>query len=424
MEKQKNTISTNLQKAIYEIAIRAYKALIRLASFRSEKAKKWIEGRENWRELLASKIDPNKPRILVHAASLGEMEQGLPILKKLREAKPEHQIILSFYSPSGYEHFKESKLYDLLIYLPEDSSKNAADFASIVQAQLALFIKYEIWPNLLASLKAEDCKLVLAPAVFRPQQVYFKAPKYNWLTKSLHNFDHILVQDEASLALLSPLKLKQLSICGDSRLERAQENREQSYFSKIAQEFASQNDCIIIGSSWPKEENLGLKILQNTSYNLILAPHEIGPSNIERLEREFREFSPSLFTSNHLNKNSRLLIIDSIGDLKFLYRYAKLALIGGGFGKGVHSTLEAAVYQIPILFGPNHKKFPETIEMEKIGLAKMIENYKQLEAAMNNFLKPGSKQKFEDLSKLFLEQKLGASNKILHACLELLETHE
>ncbi|MGB0980283.1 MAG: 3-deoxy-D-manno-octulosonic acid transferase, partial [Croceimicrobium sp.] len=205
-----------MQKAIYEIAIRAYKALIRLASFRNEKAKKWIEGRENWRELLASKIDPNKPRILVHAASLGEMEQGLPVLKKLREAKPEHQIILSFYSPSGYEHFKESKLYDLLIYLPEDSSKNATDFASIVQAQLALFIKYEIWPNLLASLKAEDCKLVLAPAVFRPQQVYFKAPKYNWLTKSLHNFDHILVQDEASMALLSPLKLKQLSICGDS----------------------------------------------------------------------------------------------------------------------------------------------------------------------------------------------------------------
>jgi len=417
VEKQKNTITIKIQKWLYALSIGAYRNLIHLASLRSDKAKKWIIGRKDWRADLRDIIDPQKCRILVHAASLGEMEQGLPILKLLRTEYPDFQIILSFYSPSGYEHFSERELCDAVIYLPEDSPSNARDFARILKADLALFVKYEIWPNLIESLKKEACSLILAPAVFRPKQLYFKAPSKNWFTKSLARFDHILVQNKESADLLKNIGIKQVSICGDSRFERALDNKAQEFSSTNIKRFiGKETNCLIVGSSWPKEEEMCLRLLQTEELQLILAPHDVSSKNIARIVSLFQDFEPSLYSDAKVHSNSRVLIIDGIGKLKYIYRYADIAFIGGGFGDGVHSTVEAAVYQLPILFGPKHEKFPETLEMQTVGIAKSVKRFSEFQKAYAELLSVKDEEEFKDRYIQFLGLKTGASQMIFKEC--------
>ena len=417
MEKQKNTITIKLQRWFYGLAIKSYRSLIRLASLRSSKAQKWIDGRRDWRNELREIIEPDKRRILLHAASLGEMEQGLPILKRLREAYPKYQIILSFYSPSGYEHFGDRELCDAVIYLPEDTRSNAYDFAEILQADLALFIKYEIWPNLIEALKVQACTLVLAPAVFRANQLYFKLPKVNWFSRSLSLFDRILVQNNSSLELLQGIGISNVSVCGDSRFERALENQLMNFSAPVVEDFSKKaKHCLIIGSSWPKEEEMSLDLLKSEELHLILAPHDVSSKNIERLLKMFNEFEPSLLSENQLKPKSRIIIVDGIGKLKFLYRFADLAFIGGGFGDGVHSTVEAAVYRIPIIFGPKHLKFPETIEMQELGFAASVSNFKEFKGAYHKLIKANNDRQFATSFEQYLQSKSGASELIFQAC--------
>ncbi len=418
MEKQKNTITINLQRWFYGLSITTYRSLIHLASIRSTKAQKWINGRRDWRNKLKKTVDPGKAKILVHAASLGEMEQGLPIIKRLREEYPDHQLILSFFSPSGYEHFQDREYCDAVIYLPEDSASNARDFAEILQADLALFIKYEIWPNLIRELKEKNCRLILAPANFRSDQVYFRFPQKNWLSQSLKLFDEILVQNQKSLSLVRGIGIKQVSICGDSRFERSMENKDTTFRSQTIENFIKPElKCLIAGSSWPREEEICLKLLRDyPKTQIILAPHNVDENNIKRIAKLFIEFKPIRLSSNDNLTESRLLIVDGIGKLKYIYRYGDLAFIGGGFGKSVHSTVEAAVYQLPIFFGPNHKKFPETIEMQDLGFAISIANYKEARRATEKLLEQGESIEFSDRYKEYLSSKKGATETIVKAC--------
>ena len=407
---------------MYKLGILAYRGLIQIASLGSEKAKKWIFGRKNWRKFLEGNIDPNRKRLLVHAASLGEMEQGLPILKGLKANYPNHQIIVSFFSPSGYEFFQEDELFDLKIYLPLDLPKESQDFAQLVQPELSLFIKYEIWPNLIRALKKEGSKLLLAPAHFRANQIYFKPYAQRWLGPSLHLFDSIMVQSDESLKLLQENGLKEVSLCGDSRFDRAMENKTHDFSSQLVEEFIAGEKCLIIGSSWPKEEALVLDLLhQNPECKIILAPHEVTPNNIKRLCNDLEAFKPSLWSSQDLKAGSKILVIDSIGQLKFLYRFANVALIGGGFGKGVHSTVEAAVYQIPILFGPNHQKFPETQEMLDLGLAVKLNTQDSLKPKLSAVLAKSKGDAFSQNYQAYLKSKGGASEVVLEKIKELLK---
>lgn len=411
-----------MERGLYNLGILAYRGLIQIASLGSAKAKKWVSGRQHWRKFLEENIDKNKKRLLIHAASLGEMEQGLPILKALRASYPNHQIIVSFFSPSGYEFFQDDKYCDLKIYLPLDLPKEAEDFAKLVQPELSLFIKYEIWPNLIRALKKEGSKLLLAPAHFRANQIYFKPYAQKWLGPSLHLFDSIMVQSDESLNLLQENGLKEVSLCGDSRFDRALENKTQEFKSPLVGEFLAGEKCLIIGSSWPKEEALALDLLnQKSAFKIILAPHEVDANNIKRLCSYFEAFKPSLWSSQVLNAGSKILIIDSIGQLKFLYRFANVALIGGGFGKGVHSTVEAAVYQIPILFGPAHQKFPETQEMLDLGLAMKLSTKDSLKPRLSEVLAKSKDDTFFQSYRNFLQSKGGASERILEKIKELLK---
>lgn len=413
---------TSLQRILYPIVIKTYKALIHLAALQSDKAKKWVDGRHLWREELQKLVDPEKKRILIHAASLGEMEQGTPVLRNLRSEWPEHQIFVSFFSPSGYEHFKETELCDAIIYLPLDEKKNSADFAEILKPELALFIKYEIWPFLLSALKKVNTKLILAPAVFRANQIYFKGNQKTFFRSALLKFDRILVQDSPSLQILEKEKIKGIGLCGDSRFERALENKAQDYDTSFLNTFIDGKFCLIAGSSWKKEENLLLSLLEeHLDFKLILAPHDISEGNIQSILQRFSKFGISRYSKKELNTQDRLILIDSIGQLRYIYRTADLALIGGGLGKGVHNTIEAIVYQIPVLFGPKRKKFPETEEMIQLGLAAEIENYQDFEKAFLHFQKQTPKSgQFED----YIQSKLGASQKINEAINELLSTRE
>lgn len=422
MEKQKNTITIKLQRWIYGLSISAYRSLIKLASIRSTKAQKWISGRRDWRSELKQTIDPDKPKILVHAASLGEMEQGLPVVKRLRQEYPHYQLILSFFSPSGYEHFQEREYCDAVIYLPEDSASNARDFAKILNAKLALFIKYEIWPNLIQALKDQKCRLILAPANFRDDQVYFKFPKYNWLSGRLNLFDEILVQNQKSLDLLRGIGIQQVSICGDSRFERSMENKLKDFSSASIENFIRPElKCLIAGSTWPKEEEICLKLLRDLpEIQIILAPHNVNEENIKRLSSLFKDFKPILLSENKARSQSKILIVDGIGKLRYLYRYGDLAFIGGGFGKSVHSTVEAAVYQIPIFFGPKHQKFPETMEMQDLGFAVSIANYEEAKLATARLLKQSGSLEFNQKYEKYLLAKKGATEAIVKACQRLI----
>ena len=403
-----------MERGLYNLGIKAYRGLIHLAAFRSEKARKWVSGRKNWRISLEKGIDQSKKRLLVHAASLGELEQGLPVLKSLRSSYPNHQIVLSFFSPSGFEFFKEDDYCDLKIYLPLDTPQDASDFAAILKPELSLFIKYEIWPNLIRSLKKQGSKLVLAPAHFRSGQIYFKSFAQNWLGASLKIFDAILVQNQESYKLLKEHGIKNVSICGDSRFDRALENRKVAFEEAGLEEFIGNQTCLIAGSSWPKEEALCLDLLYTDQrIKLILAPHEVNPKNISRLMLLFSKANPSRLSDDKIAATSRILIVDSIGQLKFLYRFADIALIGGGFGKGVHSTVEAAVYQIPLLFGPNHSKFPETAEMLNLGLAKKINSESTFKLSFNKLLSIARQDEFKLNYAHFLDSKKGASGNIL-----------
>jgi 3-deoxy-D-manno-octulosonic-acid transferase len=412
VEKRKNTTLTKLFSVIYDLAIAAYGVAIKLSSAFSPKAKKWILGRRNWEEELSQAILSHRKRLLVHAASLGEMEQGIPILEELRLKFPDHQIIVSFFSPSGYENFNRRELCDTVIYLPLDRPSNAVKFAQLLKPELALFIKYEIWPNLIRELKKAGTKLVLAPANFRPDQIYFSGFSKKFFQQALFDFDTILVQNKKSLDLLKSIHYPNPQLCGDSRFDQAQANRNFDFHEKRMVAFLEDKKCLLIGSSWTQDERLVLKLLPEMSaYKIILAPHIIDPSNLSRIQTLFRTFGVSLYSQEDWLQEDQVLIVDNIGILKYLYRYANVAFIGGGFGSGVHSTVEAAVYQIPICFGPKHHKFPETYDLMEQDLARKIDNANDLAA----FLRDSEETKpitFKNRSQVYLEQKQGASQQI------------
>lgn len=362
----------------------------------------------------------------MHASSLGEMEQGLPILKQLRKRLPQHQIILSFFSPSGYENFQDRELCDYVCYLPIDLPREAEDFAEILQADLALFIKYDIWPNILKALSKQKTKLFLAPALFRKNQIYFRNYAGSFFKNSLKRFDQIHVQDQISLDLLRDFGHPAVFACGDSRFDRALENTRKAYPLQLNQSLQP-GPCLVAGSTWPQEEKLIKDLIKDRDeLSLIIAPHDVSQKNIERLGSTFSEFGLlKLSEIEEKQKPVRIILVDSIGNLKYLYRFANIVLIGGGFGKGVHSTIEAAVYYKPILFGPNHNKFIETNELLELGLALEIPSTSQkLLPLVSQQLGKCNERNFQASYSNYISSKLGAANKIAETILLKIEVDE
>ena len=402
---------------VYNIFLFLYRTGIGIASLWNDKARLWIEGRKNSLKKLAGDVTIDTPIIWVHCSSLGEFEQGRPVIEKLKTNYPDSRILLTFFSPSGYEIRKDYKDADWVYYLPLDSKTNAKRFFDIVNPSLVAFVKYDYWYYYLAECKKREVPLLLVSGVFRKDQPFFKW--YGHLhRKMLSCFAHFFVQDKESSQLLQSINLDNVTIAGDTRFDRVSEIAAQFKPIEIIEKFCGSSQILVAGSTWPNDEKIIKDAIVNyPELKIIIAPHEIHKEHIDQLISIFPGaiLYSQLITHNSQPIVSNFLIIDNIGMLSRLYHYATIAYIGGGFNKGIHNTLEAAVYGKPVLFGPNHKKFKEAIGLIGTRGAICINSGTELSAILQKVI--ANKSVLELYSKNsmdFVNENKGATEKILH----------
>jgi 3-deoxy-D-manno-octulosonic-acid transferase len=400
----------------YNLSIRFYQFLILLASPFNQKAKQWISGRKNiFKNIEQSLKENSNPIIWFHAASLGEFEQGRPVIESFKEQNPDYKIVLTFFSPSGYEIRKDYEKADWVFYLPIDTKKNAKKFISIIQPKKVVFVKYEFWYHYINELFKNNIPIIIISAIFRKNQIFFKWYG-TWYKKLLGKIQTIFVQNEASKQILDKQGIKNSIITGDTRFDRVYKVAQNPQrIENIESVLNKKNPTIIAGSTWAKEEEYLSKFYQKyPNINLIIAPHEIHESNLKRIESLFSQ-NITRYSAIDNFKNQSAILIDSIGILSSLYQYGEIAVIGGGFGKGIHNTLEAATFGLPIIIGPNYLKFNEAVELVGCKGAFSIENYSDFEIVLNSLTK--NKEKLKNAStivKAFVHQNIGATNKIIN----------
>lgn len=328
------------------------------------KARQWVKGRKGWKESLRHRIKGGEEYIWIHCASLGEFEQGRPVIEAIRKDMPDKRILLSFFSPSGYEIRKNYSGADIVCYLPADTPRNASLFVSIVNPCMTIFVKYEFWSNYTFALRKKRVPLYLISGIFRPDQHFFKWYG-SFFRKILFRFTHIFVQDPGSLELLKSKGLKNVSLAGDTRFDRVLEIAGSADEMPLLNTFRNGEKLFLAGSSWKPDEEIISRYINSDPMKMkwVFAPHEIDESNISRLATLFRTTVVRYSGLTEANADARVLIIDNIGMLSSAYRYASIAAIGGGFGKGIHNILEAACWGVPVIFGPNHKSFREAVDL-------------------------------------------------------------
>ncbi len=402
---------------VYNILIRIYYLLIVCVSPFNIKAKAWIVGRKKIFKKLEDAIINNSNIIWFHCASLGEFEQGRPVIEAYRKINPKHKILLTFFSPSGYEIRKNYSGADWVFYLPLDSKNNVKRFLNIVKPQKAVFVKYEFWYNYLNQLHKNKIPVYLISAIFRKQQIFFKWYG-GWYCNILKCFKHIFVQNEESLSLLKSINVYNVTIAGDTRFDRVFEIVTNCKIITEAAEFSDGNKVVVIGSAWQQDEEVLVPFINKSPQNIkfIIAPHEIKETGLIRLENNILiptvRFSQA--KQNNL-KSARVLIIDNVGMLSSIYKYGNIAYIGGGFGKGIHNILEAAVFGLPIVFGPNYKKFSEAVDLISEKGAFEINDLKSTEEIFNKLLNNEEFYiKTSQIAKTFVENRVGATVKIIN----------
>ena len=348
-------------KLLYNISIFHLELAFKVLSWFNDKIKRGLEGRKQSLEIVKSKISKDDKVIWMHAASLGEYEQGLPVLEKLKEKYPNHKVLVTFFSPSGYENVVKKNKEDVLCYLPFDKKSTISEFVKAVHPEIFFTVKYDFWYHLLDELKKQNAKVFVISALFYENQVYFK-PQGKWFVRELKkNVDWIFHQTEKSLSLAQKVGLNKGSVSGDTRFDRVKQIKNRDNLVEYISEFKGNNQLIVFGSSWEAEERIA-KILSEKlkNFKIIIAPHDL--KRVEHLKQIFPKaiLYSELEQSQISNLKSQILIIDSIGLLSKLYSYADIAIVGGGFhDKGLHNILEAATFGIPVIFGNQYKKNPE-----------------------------------------------------------------
>jgi 3-deoxy-D-manno-octulosonic-acid transferase len=402
---------------LYDLAIKIYSSLIWLAAFNNSKAKAWISGRKNLLQYIEKEIKDTSPKIWFHFASLGEFEQGRSVIENLKKDHPDKKIVITFFSPSGYEIRKNYALADYVFYLPVDSKQNAKTFIELINPEIAIFTKYEYWYYYFKELKNKNIPLYIISAIFREQQPFFK-----WYGK-LHRemlfcVTRFFVQNRQSLDLLSSLNLTNATLSGDTRFDRVYKNAQKPKQISEIEDFCGNSPVLIAGSSWlPDEKLLTALPSKYPDWKFIIAPHEIGANRIQEIEELF----PGSIRFSNLQlptSNNQTLIIDNIGMLSSLYQYAEIAYIGGGFGAGIHNTLEAAAFGLPVIFGPNYKKFKEAHDLINLGAAFSINNSQQLLARVEGLQEKGYRDSCGLKAKEYVENQTGATRIILKHILD------
>lgn len=402
---------------VYTFLIRCYTIAISLLSVFNKKACLWVSGRKGvFQKMTAALADEKVPLIWVHASSLGEFEQGRPLIEKLKKEKPQYKILLTFFSPSGYEIRKNYKGADYIFYLPADTPANARKFLDISSPVIAIFIKYEYWFNYLKEIKKRQLPCFFVSAIFAPGHYFFKFYG-KWSLEKLKNVTHFFVQDEKSRDLLLKHDINNVTVSGDTRFDRVVEITKRAKDFIQVEAFAQNHKVFIAGSTWPEDDSLILDYIQKKSHPLkyIIAPHSINDAYISRLKNKtvIRTCLFSELTTENAGSYD-VLIVDGIGYLSHLYKYGHIAYIGGGFGKGIHNILEAACWGLPVVFGPRYKKFREAVELINKGAAFSVSNFRDLENRTEEMLKEDKYYKqLSDISKNYVINKSGATNTIV-----------
>jgi 3-deoxy-D-manno-octulosonic-acid transferase len=404
----------------YNIFLVLFRAGIYIASPFNNKAKKWLQGRKNIFLRLENAIPAKEKIIWMHCASLGEFEQGRPLLEKLKSRFPHYRFLLTFFSPSGYEVQKNYKNADWVFYLPVDGPGNAKRFLQIVKPSLVIFVKYEFWYYYLKKIKYREIPLLLVSALFRKDMSFFKWYG-SWQRKMLSRFYHLFVQNENSKKLMDEIGLAAIcSVSGDTRFDRVIEIAEKFEPIPIIEQFIGKDKAIVAGSTWKEDEEILQKAftaIDDRTIKLIIAPHEINDGHLADLKKLFPDaILFSRLTTHDSRLTTNILIIDNIGMLSRLYKYSSMAYVGGGLKKsGVHNVLEAAVYNKPVIIGPFYEKYIEAAGLVKDGGAIVIKNEAELINGINNLTANahGSYEKASNASKDYVWKNKGATEKIL-----------
>jgi len=397
---------------LYNIAIQLYSLIIRIFSLFNTKASLFINGRKNIFLNIEKKIKTGSPHIWFHFASLGEFEQGRPVLEKIKEQYPNKKIVITFFSPSGYEVRKNYVLADGVFYLPLDTASNAKRLIAILNPELAIFTKYEYWYYYFKELNKNNIPLLIISGIFRPNQIFFKSYG-SFHRKILSYVSHFFVQNEESIELLKGINIQNATLSGDTRFDRVAENAVTQKKLSVIDKFCANTPVFIAGSTWPEDEQLIASLCRKyPDWKFIIAPHEIGINHIHEIEKLFPDgIRYSTFaTTDEPSPNQQVLIIDNIGMLSNLYSYGKIAYIGGGFGAGIHNTLEAAAFGMPVIFGPKYDKFQEAKDLIKLGAAKSISNLNELEMAFSTLTETAEKG---FLAKNYVISKTGSTDQIV-----------
>ena len=394
----------------YVLGIKFYSALIYFASFFNDKAKLWINGRKNWRKKY--NVNAKTRKIWFHFASLGEFEQGKPLLQAVKNQYPEKEIIITFFSPSGYEIRKNSPLGDYILYLPIDSRNNAKDFIELFKPEIAVFNKYEYWYFYFEKLNEKQIPLYITSAIFRPKQIFFKF--YGGFNRKILNLvTHFFVQNEESIKLLKSIGLPNATLSGDTRFDSVLDLVKNKKDYQLINQFKGESGLFIAGSTWPEDENFIANYInkQPLDWKFIIAPHEIIETKLLALEKAIGV--KTIRYSKLIEKGStdaKVLIIDNIGLLSSLYAYGEIAFIGGGFGTGIHNTLEAAAWGLPVIFGPNYNKFQEAKDLIELQGGFSVSNQNELNTIINQLINSEDYRKQSgEIAKNYIFKNTGAT---------------
>lgn len=400
---------------MYQVAIYLYLCGVALASIFSKKVRKMWKGERHTLDILKSKVNPNHQYIWFHAASLGEFEQGRPLMERIRADYPEYKILLTFFSPSGYEVRKNYEHADIVCYLPVDTIRNARRFLRTVRPCMAFFIKYEFWYNYLHILKHRNVPVYSVSSIFRESQIFF-----HWYGmgygRVLKCFTHFFVQNHQSVELLNRLGVRKVDVVGDTRFDRVLQIKELAKQLPIVEAFKDGRKVFVAGSSWEPDEDIFIPFMsEHRDWKLIIAPHVIAESHLRAIEQKLQLRTVRYTqTTPEEARDAQCLIIDCFGLLSSVYHYGEVAYVGGGFGAGIHNVLEAAVWGIPVIFGPNNQRFQEAQQLKRVHAGIEITDRSSFASVMSRFMTHADVlQQCGQAAESFVVDRAGATGKIL-----------
>jgi len=401
-------------KTIYTGLIALYSAIAGAASPFSAKARRWVRGRRGWRERLSSFSRGEGKVAWVHCASLGEFEQGRPVIEKIRRDHPDWKVVVTFFSPSGYEIRKDYRGADMVMYLPTDLPANVRFFLDHIKPDLALFVKYEFWYNYLSELKRRNIPTYLVSGIFRPDQYFFRW--YGSFARGVFQvFNRIFLQDEQSGRLLESIGYHRYSVTGDTRFDRVSQIAAAAKDLPVIEKFRGKESLFVAGSSWDEDEEIIVRYINSNSGAMkwVIAPHEIDEAHLCRIEKRLTPESVRYSRYVEGAKSCRVMIIDNIGMLSSVYRYASIAAVGGGFGRGIHNILEPACWGIPVLFGPHHLKFREAVQLKERGGAVSFDNFETFTSVVEKYLSdPVALEAAGNASAIYISENKGSTDKV------------